>query len=143
MRCWEICKVIYKGKLMGGRRTHEKRNHRLQFNLTEDEYQRLIQLAERESMTISAFIRAQVIYQELPNRITPIARKTYTVLGQLHSSLASLGRLLEQGQQRSGQISPECLRAIAQLSSKLAVVEGQARKQQSEIMDLSIEDVSL
>ncbi|MEO1299927.1 MAG: hypothetical protein AAFW75_29985 [Cyanobacteria bacterium J06636_16] len=127
---------------MGGRRTCEKRTHRLQFNLTLKEYDRLVQLADREGMTLSAFIRAQVVHQELPNRVTPVARKTYTALGQLHSTLASLGRLLDQVQQRMGQISPEQLTTIAQLSSKLALVEGQARVQQSEIMDLPFERVS-
>lgn len=72
----------------------EKRVYRVQTRISPTEYLRLKEMAAQEKMSVSDLIRAKVIYQRLPHRITDVARKTYLELGRIGNNLNQIARTL-------------------------------------------------
>ena len=128
--------MIYKGDSVGGRDRNPKRTCRLQFYVTSAEYKRLLRLAERQTMSISAFVRAQAIYQKIPCRITPIARKTYVALGRIQSDLTRLRRVLKNATLLPELITPEQQAQFSALQTQLSTLETRVRQIQGEVINL-------
>lgn len=56
------------------------RPHKFQVCLSEQEWEMLEEIAQRENMTRSDLLRFKTIYQKLPRRTTKIAAQTYWLL---------------------------------------------------------------